>query len=110
MREMTKEEILAMKEGPELNALVRETFFPGAPSAPGFDYSHDYWAAWQVWWYITKNESEDWAIYSDFDGKVSVEHYPEDYRGVMEEGAGDFSVNGLFPEAICKAALLWKMP
>lgn len=106
---MTKEEILAMKPGIELDNLVREEIlklpFRQWAGRPSTDIS----AAWQVWYAITKNEPEGWAIYSDTYEEVTVEHYPDNYGGVREESCGDFDVSGPFPEAICKAALLAKL-
>jgi len=77
--------------------------------APILPYSTDISAAWLVWLAVTKDEPEGWAIYSDSNGEVSVEHYPDDYKGDREAFCGDFRVDGLFPEAICKAALLAKL-
>lgn len=71
--------------------------------------STDISAAWEVWLAVTKDHPEDWAIYSDDNGEVIVEHYPSGYRGDREVYCGDFNVDGLFPEAICKAALLAKL-
>jgi len=121
---MTKEGILAMEAGEKLDALVAEwkdghyhdwkgesvlhggfalrctkcgAFREDGRQLPNQHYSTDISAAWQVWLAVTKDGPENWAIYSDNDGKVTVEHYP------------DFCVDGLFPEAICKAALLAKL-
>jgi len=68
--------------------------------------STDISAAWQVWFAVVKDHPEDWAIYSNSNGEVTVEHYPDDYKGDIEAHCGDFRVDGVFPEAMCKAALL----
>lgn len=109
---MTKEEILAMEVGIDLDCNISDVVFNGKtfPLFSGIKhYSTNISAAWQVWLAVTKGAPEDWAIYSDSDGKVTVEHYHNDYKGDREEGCGDIEVNGLFPEAMCKAALLAKL-
>jgi len=128
---VTKEEILAMIAGEKLDRQVALYHFgypviEGSPSGkyeigwspsigedlkaiPLPPYSTDISAAWLVWLAVTKDAPEDWAIYSDSDGEVTVEHYPDDYKGDREQFCGDFSVDGLFPEAICKAALIAKL-
>ena len=128
---MTKEEVLAMEAGDELDKAVAESLgyqvkswetFRGkpvyrcrVPSKYGevweslCPYSIAIRPAWQVWLAVTKDHPEDWAIYSDDNGEVTVEHYPDDYKGDRESGCGDFSIDGLFPEAICKAALLTRL-
>lgn len=116
---MTKEEILAMKPGRELDALIGKEIMGWTPeetevnmlcSPHHFSWSPstDISAAWQVWQKVTDQEPFSWAIYSDCEDKVFVEHYPDNYSGALESGCGDFRVRGLFPEVICKAALLSK--
>ena len=121
---MTKEEILSMEAGGrELDAEVASKilgleieerqdflrFYVRETRTAILNHSTDISAAWQVWQKITDKEPFSWAIYSDYDGIVFVEHYPNDYSGAMKAGSGDFRAWGLCPEAICKAALLAKL-
>lgn len=99
---MTKEEILAMGF-PKLKDAIWEAFDLWVVD------EKDISGAWQVWLAVTEDAPEDWAIYSDSNGEVTVEHYPDKYMGDREMSCGDFSVDGLFPEAMCKAALLSKL-
>lgn len=118
---MTKEEILVMEAGRELDTLVAEeifgmrvyrnphdwqTYLPRGNAQRLKKYSTTASAAWLVWLAVTKDHPEDWAIYSDSNSEVTVEHYPDDYKGNRESWCGDFRVDGLFPEVMCKAALL----
>lgn len=134
----SREEILTMEAGDELNAAVAKIMnddlehqWEEGPSRTGVKYcsrcnacdwmpaaerpcsvklySEDISVAWQIWQKMTDKEPFSWAIYSDCEGIVFVEHYPNDYPGAMKAGCGDFRTWGLCPEAICKAALLAKL-
>ena len=68
------------------------------------------WAdAGELWIEMTEAEPYNWAIFSDTDGCVVVEHFPEDYMGEREEGTGDWeSFSFPAPEAITRAWLWWQ--
>lgn len=97
-------------ESPKRNWVCLCSYDEGdIPTWRPLPYSTDIWAAWQVWRKVTAGDPFGWAIYSGEEDKVSVEHYPEEYMGGLEEGCGDFKVSGLFPEAMSKAALIAKL-
>ncbi len=67
--------------------------------------SRSYNDAWEVWEKLVSEDSDGWAIFSREAGAVTVEFFGEGYMGDRESGAGDFSVDGPFPRAVCEAAL-----
>lgn len=72
--------------------------------APAF--SEEFAPAFEVWEKLVSESPDGWAIFSDGVGAVTVEFFGDGYTGDREAGAGDFSVDGPLPRAICEAALL----
>ena len=120
---MTKEEILAMEAGRELNALVDEEImhtsyelygrkFYGAGKEFPLAYSTDISAAWQV---VDKMSQDGWRIRITERAESSKQHWGVcfiDYR-IKDLRRVDRPVKCAFhqeiPEAICKAALLARL-
>jgi len=104
---MTREEILAMEAGEELDSVTAEQFFGVSRSAHlvHFRYSTDPLATWQV---LRKLREEFWCIEIKIaDGCWVILELLRTPPIRVEVNAG--TPFERLPEAICKAALLAKL-
>lgn len=102
---MTREEILAMKPGIELNWLVCEKVFDNKTFGSVWPYSTDVGAAWLV---LKKLREEFWCIEIHIaDGCWVIMELLRCLPIRVEINGG--TPFGKLPEAICKAALLAKL-
>jgi len=106
---MTKAEILAMKPGPELDALVgndvmewgRGAWRPFEDIAPGLKRSEQFRPSTRLYdaWEVVEKMNSPYIIASTEDGDQSWVHFGNEANAAVGE----------VTEAICKAALIAKL-
>ena len=122
---MTKEEILAMEAGKELNKLIGEEifelevkdFWPVEPKPNGYSYhmrvsaeGSGYRQAWDLLPHYSTDISAAWPVVEklkDYYPKIEFNQYSRKWE--VEFLLCAIALADTAPEAICKAALLTKL-
>lgn len=49
---------------------------------------------------ILKANAYNWAMYFDPDGTITLEHFPDDYAGDLEQSTGDYEISGSLEQIV----------